>query len=326
MDSTAALPITNVAVPLDDGVAPFELGVACELFGLDRSAQELPVYDFALCAVDHRAVRTTGGFVIQVEHGLDRLDGADLVVLVAGSWVQRPPAPALVSALRAAHERGAHIMAICRGAFVLAATGLLDGRAATTHWRWTDEFARRFPAVEVRPGALYVDTGSVSTSAGTAAGIDLGLHLIRRAHGSSVATEVARRMVVPPHRSGDQAQYILRPVPCTSADDVVGRAQEWAQERLGEPLTVDDWARSVHVAPRTFARLFRDATGTTPGRWLLDQRVARARELLETSTATVAHIAHFVGLGSPDALQRHFRQKLGTTPSHYRQAFADKRG
>jgi transcriptional regulator GlxA family with amidase domain len=322
MPDQGRLSISNVAVPVADGVAPFELGVACELFALDRSDDGLPAYDFALCSATDAPVMTTAGYTIHAGHRLDRLARADLIVLVAGSWVTSPPDPKLAEQLREAHRRGSHIMAICRGAFVLAATGLLDRRAATTHWRWTEEFAQRFPAVEVRPHSLYVDNGDLSTSGGTSAGIDLGLHLLRRAHGTAVSAAVARRMVTPPHRDGDQAQYIHRPLPPVVDTNPVGRAQQWAMEHLAEPLTVDELARAVHVAPRTFARLFGQSTGTTPARWLADRRIAVARELLETTPATVSHIARAVGFASVDSLQQQFRRVLGTTPSRYRQTFA----
>jgi AraC family transcriptional activator FtrA len=220
------------------------------------------------------------GYTINTAHRLDRMARADLVVLVAGPWVSSPPGAALSAQLWAAHQRGCHIMAICRGAFVLAATGLLDARAVTTHWRWAQEFAQRFPAVEVRPHELYVDNGDISTSGGTSAGIDLGLHLLRRAHGSAVSAAVARRMVAPPHRGGDQAQYVHQPLPRVVDANPIGRAQQWAMEHLADPLTVDELARAVHLAPRTFARLFGQSTGTTPARWLADRRIAAARELL----------------------------------------------
>ena len=315
------LRITNVAVPIVNGVAPFELGVACELFALDRSEDGLPTYDFALCSAADAPVSTTAGHTIAATHRLDRLAAADLIVLVAGSWVESPLDQELAAHLREAHRHGCHIMAICRGAFVLAATGLLDGRPATTHWRWTEEFTRRFPAIDLRPRSLYVDTGDLSTSGGTTAGIDLGLHLLRRAHGSTISSAVARRMVVPPHRGGDQAQYVDRPLPRIVDADPIGRAQLWAIEHLAEPLTVDGLARVVHLAPRTFARLFAQRTGTTPGRWLADQRIAMAQELLETTPATISHVARAVGLASADSLQQHFRRSLGTTPSRYRQTF-----
>jgi transcriptional regulator GlxA family with amidase domain len=317
-----SLTITDVVVPVDDGVAPFELGVACELFGLDRSDQGLPTYDFALARVHDRPVRTTAGFSVTADAGLDRIDTADLVILVAGSWTERAPHPALVARLHNAHDRGAHLMAICRGAFVLAATGLLDGQPATTHWRWTDEMQARFPRVDVRPEVLYVDNGDLSTSAGTAAGIDLGLHLLHRAHGTRIATEVARRMVVPPHRAGGQAQYIHRPIPHAGHQSPVQDVLDWACTRLHTALSVDDLAARARMTPRTFARHFVATLGTTPHQWLTAQRIQLGRELLETTTLTVTAIAHRCGYGSPDAFRAAFAGHTGTKPSSYRTTFA----
>lgn len=315
------LTIATVAVVVDHGVAPFELGVACELFGLDRSDQGLPVYRFRLAAVAPGEIATTAGFALTVTGGLDEVDDADLVVLPAGAWTERAPAPDLRAALCAAHERGAHIMAICRGAFVLAATGLLDGRPASTHWRWTEQFRSRFPQVHLDPEVLYVDNGDVSTSAGTAAGIDLGLHLLRRAHGAAAAAEIARRMVVAPHRSGGQAQYIRRPVPTTAGDDTLAPTLHWALARLAKQTTVDELAAHANLAPRTFARRFVETCGTTPHRWLDAQRVERAQELLETTDLQIDAVATRCGFGSTDTLRAGFARHLATTPTQYRRAF-----
>jgi transcriptional regulator GlxA family with amidase domain len=320
------LKITNVAVPVADGVAPFELGIACELFGLDRSDQGLPRYNFALASVPGGPVRTTAGYEVAPSHGVDRLAEADLIVLVAGSWVETDPDPALVEHLYAARDRGAHLMAICRGAFVLAAAGLLDGLPATTHWRWTAELANRYPKIRLDPGVLYVDSGAISTSAGTAAGIDLGLHLLRRAHGAAVAAEVARRMVVPPHRDGGQAQYLRAPLPSVAAADPLQDAITWAMGRLAHPITVADLAREARLAPSTFARLFRDATGTTPHRWLTNQRIDLVRELLETTDQTIESLARTAGFGSVDTLRAQFTRQVGAAPAHYRHTFGMRRG
>ena len=317
----APLTITDVVVPVDHGVAPFELGVACELFGLDRSDQGLPTYRFAVAAVTPGPVRTTAGHTVGTEHDLARLEHADLVCLVAGDWTARPPAPELADRLRAAHARGAHVMAICRGAFVAAQIGLLDGRRATTHWQWTDELIRLFPAVQVQPDVLYVDEGDVSTSAGTAAGIDLGLHLLRRAHGDRVAAEVARRMVVPPHREGAQAQYLRRPVPERPEDECVGRTLAWAAAHLDRPLTVGVLARHASLAPRTFTRHVVDTVGLPPHRWLVHQRVRLAQTLLETTGLPVSAVAHRTGFGSADALRAAFTRVVGVPPAGYRRRF-----
>ncbi|GAA4808020.1 helix-turn-helix domain-containing protein [Actinomycetospora chlora] len=315
------LVIESVAVVVDDGVAPFELGVACELFGLDRSDQGLPVYGFDLAAVTPGQVATTAGFAISVAQDLTPLGGADLVVLPAGSWTESEPGPDLRAALHAAHDRGAHIMAICRGAFVLAATGLLDGRRASTHWRWSEQFRRLFPRVHLDADALYVDDGDISTSAGTAAGIDLGLHLLRRAHGAATAADIARRMVVAPHRGGGQAQYPRRPMAASTHTDTLHATLAWALERLATALTVDELAAHANLAPRTFARRFHETCGTTPHRWLDAQRVDRARQLLETTDLPVAAIAPRCGFGSTDALRANFARRLGTTPTQYRRSF-----
>ncbi len=315
------LKITNVCVPVADGVAPFELGVACELFALDRSDQGLPTYEFALASVHGGPVWTSAGYTLGATQPLARMADADLVVLVAGSWVETPPAPALIEQLYLARDRGAHLMAICRGAFVLAAAGLLDGLPATTHWRWTAEMADRYPRIRVNPDVLYVDTGTISTSAGTAAGIDLGLHLLRRAHGAVVAAEVARRMVVPPHREGGQAQYIRRPLPAALDSDPIGDAMRWAIEHLDQPLSIEDLARQAHLAPRTLVRLFHDSIGTTPHRWLTTQRVNLAQQLLEGGSATIDAVARRCGFGSIDTLRHHFVRQVGTTPSSYRATF-----
>jgi transcriptional regulator GlxA family with amidase domain len=320
------LKITNVAVPVADGVAPFELGIACELFGLDRSDQGLPRYDFALASVNGGPVWTTAGHTIGTRYGLDRLVDADLIVLVAGSWVETLPDPALLDQLYRARDRGAHLMAICRGGFVLAAAGLLDGLPATTHWRWTSEMARRYPRIMLDPNVLYVDTGTISTSAGTAAGIDLGLHLLRRAHGATIATEVARRMVVPPHRDGGQAQYLRAPLPVVPENDPLRHAMAWAIRHLDRSIAVEDLARRAHLAPRTFARLFRDTTGTTPHRWLTNQRVNLVRQLLENGNTTIEAVARLTGFGSVDTLRLHFTRQVGTTPTNYRKTFGNDEG
>ncbi|MEV4619894.1 helix-turn-helix domain-containing protein [Asanoa sp. NPDC049573] len=322
---TEPLRITNVAVPVADGVAPFELGIACELFGLDRSDQGLPRYEFGLASVPGGPVRTTAGYQVATGHGLDRLADADLIVLVAGAWVETGPDPALVAHLYAARDRGAHLMAICRGAFVLAAAGLLDGLPATTHWRWTAELGSRYPKIRLDPGVLYVDAGAISTSAGTAAGIDLGLHLLRRAHGAAVAAEVARRMVVPPHRDGGQAQYLRAPLPAVAAADPLQDAITWAMGRLDQPIAVADLAREARLAPRTFARLFRHATGTTPHRWLTSQRVDLVRELLETTDQTIEALARVAGFGSVDTLRAQFTRQVGAAPAQYRRTFGMRR-
>ncbi len=301
-------------------VAAFELGIACQVFGLDRSAEGLPAYDFAVAASRPGEVPTTSGFPVVVGHGLDRLAGADLVVVPAWPTLDAPVDPALLDALRAAAERGAALLSVCSGAFALAQAGLLDGRRAATHWQFADLLARRHPRVRVQHDVLYVEDGPVLTSAGAAAGIDACLHVVRREHGSATANALARRMVVPAHRAGGQAQYVETPVPEPTGDGLA-EVLDWAAERLDRPLTVDDLATRAAMSARTFARRFGAATGTTPKRWLLDQRLQRAERLLESTDLPVDAVAHRCGFGSPDTLRHHFAVRRGVSPVAHREAF-----
>ena len=255
------------------------------------------------------------------EHGLERLETADLIAVPAGqTYAAREYPPELLDALRRAVERGARVLSVCSGVFVLAAAGLLDGRRCTVHWRHADELARRYPRVQVEPDVLYVDAGPVITSAGTAAGIDACLHLVRQEHGPEVANAIARRMVVPPHRDGGQAQYIERPLP-RSRCDTVGDVLVWMERHLDEEVTVEQLAERAHMSPRTFARRFQQETGTTPYRWILRQRVLLAQQLLEATDETMDAIAWRTGFGNAAALRHQFVRSLGTTPQAYRRAF-----
>ncbi|MGA5422724.1 helix-turn-helix domain-containing protein [Streptomyces lavendulocolor] len=313
--------LRNVAAVLLDGVNPFELGVVCEVFGLDRSDDGLPVHDFAVASAEGPRLRTHAGFTIEVEHGLERLAEADLVAIPAGGRYARRSYPEpLLAALRDAVGRGARVLSVCTGAFVLGAAGLLDGRRCTTHWRHAAELARRHPRALVDPDVLYVDDGPVITSAGTAAGVDACLHLVRQEYGHEVANTIARRMVVPPHRDGGQAQYVDRPLPRTRCD-TVGGVLEWMERHLDREITVEQLAARAHMSPRTFARRFQQETGTTPYRWLLRQRVLLAQELLEATDDTVDAIAGRSGFGNAAALRHHFLRTLGTTPNAYRRTF-----
>jgi len=313
--------LKNVAVVLLDGVHPFELGVVCEVFGLDRSDEGLPVYDFAVASAEGSTLSTHAGFSVQLEHGLERLENADLIAVPAGqTYAAREYPPELLDALRRAVDRGARVLSVCSGVFVLAAAGLLDGRRCAVHWRHADELARRYPLVEVEPDVLYVDAGPVITSAGTAAGIDACLHLVREEHGPEVANSIARRMVVPPHRDGGQAQYIERPLP-RSRCDTVGEVLVWMERHLDEEVTVEQLAERAHMSPRTFARRFQQETGTTPYRWILRQRVLLAQQLLEATDETMDAIAWRTGFGNAAALRHQFVRSLGTTPQAYRRTF-----
>jgi transcriptional regulator GlxA family with amidase domain len=312
--------LSDVAVLVWDEVALFELGVLCEAFGVDRSDDGLPVPDFAVCGVEPGTVRTSLGLGLEVHHGLDRVAQADLVCVAAMDRHRPVPAP-VVRALRDAVDRGARVLSVCTGAFALGEAGLLDGREATTHWKHTDELAARFPLARVVPEVLYVDSGQVITSAGSAAGLDAALHLWREEHGAATASAVARRMVVPPQRPGGQAQFISRPVPeCTS--DSLAPLLEWIQANLGEELSVEVLARQTHMSSRTFARRFKDETGTTPYGWILAQRVQAAQVLLEQTDRSIEWIASEVGFGNAATLRHHFTRVRGVSPQQYRRTFS----
>ncbi|HVE62488.1 MAG TPA: helix-turn-helix domain-containing protein [Mycobacteriales bacterium] len=313
--------LRNVAVAVCHGVSPFELGVVCEVFGMDRSADGLPAYDFAVCAAEPGPIRTQSGFDLATAHGVDRLARADLIAVPAWRDAHEPAPAPLIDALRAAVGRGARVMSVCSGAFVLGQAGLLDGRRATTHWRYTDALAERYPAAEVDRDVLYVDADPVYTSAGTAAGIDLCLHIVREAHGGAIANAVARRMVVPPHRAGGQAQYIETPVPEPRSSEDLAEVLDWAIASLHEPLTVEALAAHALMSSRTFARRFAAATGTTPYRWLLDQRMLLAQRLLEEGDLSVEEVAHRCGFGAAATLRQHFTRWRGTSPQAYQRTF-----
>jgi len=311
--------ISNVAVLVYDGVAPFELGVLHEAWGTDRSDEGLPVMDFAVCTPVPGPVETEAGYAMLVEHDLSRAREADLVAVPAGTE-GRPVPEAVLEALRAAHARGAKILSLCTGAFVLGEAGLLDGRSCTTHWRHSDELAERFPLARVVPEVLYVDDGQVLTSAGTAAGIDACLHLWRQEFGAAAASTIARRMVVPPQREGGQAQFIRTPVPDVDAE-TLGPLLVWMTENLRTQHTVESLARAASMSPRTFARRFRAETGTTPHAWITRQRVLRAEELLETTDRSVDWIAGEVGFGTAAMLRHHFTRVRAVSPQQYRRTF-----
>ncbi|GAA3773190.1 helix-turn-helix domain-containing protein [Streptomyces phyllanthi] len=314
--------LQNVAVALLDGVNPFELGVVCEVFGIDRSDDGLPVYDFAVASAEGPTLNAHGvGFTVSTPYGLERLEEADLIAVPAGQgFVERDYPAELLDALRRAVDRGARVLSVCSGVFVLGAAGLLDGRRCAVHWRHAEELARQYPRAIVEPDVLYVDEDPVITSAGTAAGIDACLHLVRKEQGPAVANAIARRMVVPPHRDGGQAQYVQRPLP-RSRCDTVGEVLVWMDEHLDEEMTVDRLAARAHMSPRTFARRFQQETGTTPYRWILGQRVLLAQRLLEATDETMDAIASRTGFGAAAALRHQFVRSLGTTPQAYRRTF-----
>lgn len=318
--------LTHVAVALVNGVAPFELGIFCEVFGVDRSGSGLPVYDFAVCAAeDRRSTTGEGHFEIVVPHGLERLEAADLICVPADrEAVTRTYPEPLLEALRRAVDRGARVLSVCSGAFLLGAAGLLDGRRCTTHWMHSPALARRYPRARVDPDVLYVDEGPVVTAAGTASGIDACLHVVRQEQGAEVANTIARRMVVPPHRDGGQAQYVQRPLPRTACD-ALGEVIAWMSRHLEREITVEQLAERALMSPRTFARRFLQETGTTPYQWVLRQRVLLAQELLEGTDETVDAIAGRCGFGNAAALRHHFLRTLGTTPNAFRRTFRGPR-
>ncbi|MFI6844787.1 helix-turn-helix domain-containing protein [Kitasatospora sp. NBC_00085] len=313
--------LKNVVAVVLEEVHPFELGVACEVFGLDRTADGLPGYDFALAGARPGPHRTHAGFTVDVPYGPERLAEADLVLVTAVGVHQDYPAP-LLDAVRAAVDGGARALSICSGAFVLGAAGLLDGRRSTTHWRYTDELAARFPRTTVEPDVLYVDDDPVITSAGTAAGIDACLHLVRKVQGVEAARGIARRMVVAPHREGGQAQFVARPLPEGDGESLAPLL-DWMRHHLDQESTVEQLAARAHMSPRTFARRFQQETGTTPHRWLVGQRLLLAQRLLESTTEPVDAIAARCGFGNAATLRHHFGRRLGTTPMAYRRCFAE---
>ncbi len=319
-----------VAVAVTEGAPAFELAVPCEVFGIDRGelVRPRPWYELRLCAAEPGPLRTAGGLLLDTPYGLEELVAADTVVVGACARSrQLAPPPGLVVAVREAHRAGRRIVALCSGAYVLAEAGILDGRRATTHWLNAADFAARYPKVRFDPAALYTDEGGLLTSAGTGAVIDMCLHLVRGDHGAAVANEVARRMVVPPHREGGQAQYARQgpaparaPAPEAGADGL-GAVQHWARERLHEPLTVAALARRGHMSERTFARRFRDTLGITPLQWLLQERVRLAQELLEVTDEPVETVARRTGFGTAANLRHHFRRVTSVSPQTYRHVF-----
>ncbi|MFD6754836.1 MULTISPECIES: transcriptional regulator FtrA [Micromonospora] len=311
----------TVAVLAYPGMSVFETGIVTEVFGLPRPELGVPWYDLRLCAERPGPVPVIGGATLHSPYGLDVLAEAATVIVPGVGDVHATPSAHLVAALRHAHRAGARLMSICSGAFALAAAGLLDGRRATTHWRYADLLARRYPAVTVDPDVLYVDDGDVLTSAGSAAGLDLCVHVVRRDHGAAVANAVARRLVTAPHRDGGQAQFIETPVPARADDDRVAGSIAWALAHLAEPVTVARLARQAHMSPRTYLRHFARATGTSPIRWLVDQRIRASLALLETTDAPVAQIATTVGFETAVTYRHHFTRAMRTSPSAYRRAF-----
>jgi transcriptional regulator GlxA family with amidase domain len=318
---------TVVALVAQD-VAMFELGVATEVFGFPRPEILDPWYRFLLVSADEPPIRVGHThFSLSGVLPLRHLEEADTVIIPAWSVIDgRVACDEVLDALRAAHARGARILTVCSGAFLAAEAGILDGLSATTHWAYTAELAERYPKIDVEPGVLYVDAGQVKTSAGTAAGIDLCLHVVRLDHGAEVANKLARRMVVPPQRDGGQAQFADAPVPCCAEGDPLAEVLDWAVQHLDIDLTIERLAEQATMSPRTFARRFRAATGTTPLQWVLRQRVLLAQRLLETTDEPVERVAQRCGFGSAAVLREHFHRQVRTTPQAYRRTFREEAG
>jgi len=313
----------NVAVVVSDGVGVFELGVACEVFGNSWSAVfGVPWYRSLVCAVTPGPVTVDAGFQVLAAHGADRIVSADTVIVLPTVSEEVPAG--LPEALQQAHARGSRIVSLCTGAFAVAAAGLLDGRRATTHWTECQELARRYPLVTVDPGVLFVDEGDILTSAGSAAGIDLCLHLVRRDYGTEIATQLARQLVVPPQRDGGQAQYIAAPMPELDSSSLFADTVCWLQEHLNETVTVEGLAARSAMSPRTFARRFLASTGSTPYQWLLRQRVQLAQRLLEMSDLPIDAVAEQSGFSTAANLRKHFSKAVHTSPHAYRRTFQDR--
>ena len=313
----------NVAVVVSDGVGVFELGVACEVFGNSWSAVfGVPWYRSLVCAVTPGPVTVDAGFQVLAAHGADRIVSADTVIVLPTVSEEVPAG--LPGALQQAHARGSRIVSLCTGAFAVAAAGLLDGRRATTHWTECQELARRYPLVTVDPGVLFVDEGDILTSAGSAAGIDLCLHVVRRDYGTEIAIQLARQLVVPPQRDGGQAQYIAAPMPELDSSSLFADTVCWLQEHLNETVTVESLAARSAMSPRTFARRFLASTGSTPYQWLLRQRVQLAQRLLEMSDLSIDAVAEQSGFSTAANLRKHFSKAVHTSPQAYRRTFQDR--
>ncbi|GII28618.1 helix-turn-helix domain-containing protein [Planotetraspora mira] len=315
----------RVVMAVTDDMPIFEAAVPCQIFGVDRPHLADPWYEFSVVPVGSGPVRLSPGFTLPpVRHGWD-LESADTLVVPACTNVHDDPPAELVEVVRNAYQRGIRILSICSGAFVLAAAGVLDGRRATTHWLHAEELSHRYPAVRVDPSVLYVEDSNVITSAGTVAGIDACLHVVRVDHGAAVAAELARRLVTPPHREGGQAQY-HRPVSPAVRDDWLATLLDWAGEHLHLPLSTADLAAQANVSVRTVERRFAEALGMSPLRWLLQQRVRRAQQFLETSDRPIGWIAATCGFGGPASLRAHFARIVGVSPTAYRRTFHERPG
>jgi transcriptional regulator GlxA family with amidase domain len=310
---------SSIAVIAFDRISPFHLAGPCVVFG--ESHPGCPTFDFKVCSAESGKLHTSGGFDIAVHHGLSALKKADIIIVPSWRDPDEKPPSALLKALNAAYARGAKIVGLCLGAFVLAEAGLLQGRTATTHWAFAQDFAQRYPEVKLNADVLYVEDRGIVTSAGTAAGIDCCLYLLRQLHGSQVANSVARRLVVPPHRQGGQAQFIEQPMPKTLADSRLSELFDWIRENLHLTHNVDALAERALMSRRTFTRQFKLLTGMGFVSWVLVERLAYAQRLLESTSGSIEVVAERTGFGSPESLRLHFRRQFGIAPSEWRKQF-----
>jgi AraC family transcriptional regulator, transcriptional activator FtrA len=310
----------EVVVLAYNGLCTFEFGIAVEVFGLPRPEMGRNWYRFHVACLESGPLRATGGVTVEASAGLAKLSRAGTIVIPGWKGADEVPPRPLLLALRRAHARGARLVSICSGVFVLAATGLLDGRRATTHWRYTDALRTGYPKIRVEPDVLYIDEGRILTSAGSAAGIDLCLHIVRQDFGAEIANQVARRLVVPPHREGGQAQFIQEPLRKTP-EGGLARVLRWMESNLHGQLSVRDLANHAAMSPRTFARQFRRQTGATPHQWLTHLRLLAAERRLEQTDETMDQVAEAVGWQTAATLRQHFMKHLGTPPTSYRRRF-----
>lgn len=306
-----------------DQLCTFEYGCVVEIFALPRPELDVAWYRFATCAFERKPIRAAGGLTIDGPGPLGLLDRADTIIIPGWRDADEPPAEQVLRKIRRARDRGARLASICSGVFVLAAAGVLGGKTVTTHWRYVEKLAKHFPDLKVKSDSLYVVDGQIVTSAGSAAGLDMMLHLVRSDHGARVANLVARRLVTPPHRQGDQAQYVSRPV-FPDRVDGLSALMEWVRRNLSQPHTLASLARRAAMSPRTLHRHFIDATGLSPYDWLVRERVALAGELLESRKANLGRVAELCGFCSEQALRRHFRRITGVRPSEFRRHLSDR--
>lgn len=311
----------SIAVIVFDRISPFHMSVPCIIFGEDRSGNCPVKFDVKVCSLEQGPISTSAGFTMQARYGLKEIGKAAIVIVPTWRDTNEIPPKPLLDALRRAHKRGALIVGLCLGTYVLAAAGLLDGLEATTHWNWAADLAARYPRIKVNPEVLYVDQGSIITSAGTASAIDCCLHIIRRQYGAGLANYMARRMVVSPHRQGGQAQYIQQPVRDVSTVNHFAEVLEWTQRNLDKPHTLDTLAERALMTRRTFTRRFKQVMGMTVGAWLLSQRLGLAQQLLETTDSPIDLIAESAGFGSAVSLRQHFNLAFKISPSDYRREF-----